>query len=100
MSDLLERDRRRPDHGAVDPSPRWDHLMGWDRVMSEMVEAGISATELGPKADANLDFRFNETVAAVVVRIPAPSAGEDRAPHRGSTEEGAANAALAQRKEH
>ncbi len=68
--------------------------------MSEMVEAGISATELGPKADATLDFRFNETVAADVVRIPAPTAGEDRAPHRGSTEEGAANAALAQRKEH
>ena len=101
MSDLLERDRRRPDHGAVDPSPRWDHLMGRDRAMSEMVKSRASTTELGPRSDAGRSVRFHETVAAEVVRFPAPNAGEERAPHRGSTEEGAAHAALhRQRKEH
>ena len=75
------------------------NFMDRDRVMSEMVEVRLSEIELGPKADADLDFRFHETAEAEVVRIPAPTAGEDRAPHRGSTEEGAAYAALTQRKE-
>ncbi len=100
MSDLPSRIAGAPIKWGMDPSPGWDHFVDLDRVMSEMVEAGISATELGPKADANLDFRFHERVAPDVVRIPAPTAGEDCAPHRGSTEEGAAHAALAQRKEH
>jgi hypothetical protein len=101
MRDLPSRLAGAPITTGVDPSPGWDHLMGRDRVMCEMVEAGLPATELRPKADADLSVRFHETVAAEVVRFPAPNAGEERAPHRGSTEEGAAPAALhRQRKEH
>ncbi len=101
MSDLPSRIAGAPITWGVDPSPGWDHFMDRDRVMSEIVEAGLPATELGPKADADLSVRFHETVAAEVVRFPAPTAGEHRAPHRGSTEEGAAHAALhRQRKEH
>ncbi len=101
MRDLPSRLAGAPIKTGVDPSPGWDHLMGRDRVMCEMVEAGLPATELRPKADADLSVRFQETVAAEVVRFPAPNAGEERAPHRGSTEEGAVPAALhRQRKEH
>jgi hypothetical protein len=101
MRDLPSRLAGAPITTGVDPSPGWDHLMGRDRVMCEMVETGLPATELRPKADADLSVQFHETVPAEVVRFPAPNAGEERAPHRGSTEEGAAPAALhRQRKEH
>ncbi len=101
MSDLPCKIAGAPITTGVDPSPGWDHLMGRDRVMCEMVETGLPATELRPKADADLSVQFHETVPAEVVRFPAPNAGEERAPHRGSTEEGAAPAALhRQRKEH
>ena len=101
MSDLPCKIADAPITTGVDPSPGWDHLMGRDRVMCEMVETGLPATELRPKADADLSVQFHETVPAEVVRFPAPNAGEERAPHRGSTEEGAAPAALhRQRKEH
>ncbi|MCP3934959.1 MAG: TIM barrel protein [Actinomycetia bacterium] len=33
---------------GVDGSPGWGHLMDADRVMSEMRDSGLSATELGP----------------------------------------------------
>ncbi|MDX2379284.1 MAG: inosose dehydratase, partial [Acidimicrobiia bacterium] len=33
---------------GVDGSPGWGHLMEADRVMSEMRDSGLSATELGP----------------------------------------------------
>ncbi len=48
MSDLLERVAGAPITWGVDGSPGWGHLMDRDRVMREMVESGLSATELGP----------------------------------------------------
>ncbi len=101
MRDLASRLAGAPITWGVDASPGWDHLMARDRVMCEMVKAGLPTIELRPKADTDLSVRFQETVATEVVRFPAPTAGKDRAPHRGSTEEGAAHAALhRQRKEH
>ena len=48
MSDLLERIAGAPITWGVDGSPGWGYLMGRDRVMREMVDSGLSATELGP----------------------------------------------------
>jgi inosose dehydratase len=48
VSDLLERVAGAPITWGVDGSPGWGHLMDRDRVMREMVEVGLSATELGP----------------------------------------------------
>ena len=48
MSNLLSRIAGAPITWGVDGSPGWGHVMGRDRVMSEMVEVGLSATELGP----------------------------------------------------
>jgi inosose dehydratase len=48
MTDFLERVAGAPITWGVDGSPGWGHLMHRDRVMSEMVEAGLHATELGP----------------------------------------------------
>ena len=48
MSDLLERVAGAPITWGVDGSPGWGHLMSRDRVMREMLESGLSATELGP----------------------------------------------------
>ena len=48
VSDLLERVAGAPITWGVDGSPGWGYLMGRDRVMREMVESGLSATELGP----------------------------------------------------
>ena len=48
MGDLLERVAGAPITWGVDGSPGWGHLMDRDRVMREMVESGLSATELGP----------------------------------------------------
>jgi inosose dehydratase len=48
MSNLLNRVAGAPVTWGVDGSPGWGHLMGRDRVMSEMVDVGLSATELGP----------------------------------------------------
>ncbi len=48
MSDLLERMAGAPITWGVDGSPGWGHLMDRDRVLREMVESGLSATELGP----------------------------------------------------
>jgi inosose dehydratase len=48
VSDLLERVAGAPITWGVDGSPGWGHLMARDRVMREMVEVGLSATELGP----------------------------------------------------
>ena len=48
MSDLLERVAGAPITWGVDESPGWGHLMDRDTVLSEMTEAGLSATELGP----------------------------------------------------
>jgi inosose dehydratase len=48
VSDLLERVAGAPITWGVDGSPGWGHLMDRDRVLREMVESGLSATELGP----------------------------------------------------
>jgi inosose dehydratase len=48
VSDLLERVAGAPITWGVDGSPGWGYLMDRDRVMREMVESGLSATELGP----------------------------------------------------
>jgi inosose dehydratase len=48
VSDLLERVAGAPITWGVDGSPGWGHLMSRDRVMREMLESGLSATELGP----------------------------------------------------
>lgn len=48
MTDLLERIAGAPITWGVDGSPGWGHLMGADRVMSEMADTGLHATELGP----------------------------------------------------
>jgi len=48
VSDLLERVAGAPITWGVDESPGWGYLMGRDRVLAEMADAGLSATELGP----------------------------------------------------
>lgn len=48
MSNLMDRIAGAPITWGVDGSRGWGHLMDRDRVMSEMVEVGLSATELGP----------------------------------------------------
>ena len=48
MSDLLERVAGAPITWGVDGSPGWGFLMDRDRVMREMMDSGLSATELGP----------------------------------------------------
>jgi inosose dehydratase len=48
MSDLLERVAGAPITWGVDGSPGWGYLMDRDRVLTEMRETGLSATELGP----------------------------------------------------
>ncbi len=48
MSDLLARVAGAPITWGVDESPGWGFLMARDRVLSEMRESGLAATELGP----------------------------------------------------
>ena len=48
MSDLLQRVAGAPITWGVDGSPGWGYLMDRDRVLREMVDSGLSATELGP----------------------------------------------------
>lgn len=48
MSNLLSRVAGAPITWGVDGSPGWGHLMHRDRVMAEMVDVGLTATELGP----------------------------------------------------
>jgi inosose dehydratase len=48
VSDLLDRIAGAPITWGVDESPGWGYLLGRDRVMAEMQESGLSATELGP----------------------------------------------------
>ena len=45
---FLERIAGAPITWGVDGSPGWGHLMDRDRVLSEMHDVGLSATELGP----------------------------------------------------
>jgi inosose dehydratase len=55
VTDLLERVAGAPITWGVDESPGWGHLMGRDRVLTEMKEAGLSATELGPDGFLPID---------------------------------------------
>jgi inosose dehydratase len=48
VSDVLERVAGAQITWGVDGSPGWGYLMDRDRVMREMVESGLAATELGP----------------------------------------------------
>ena len=48
MTRLLERVAGAPITWGVDGSPGWGHLMNRDRVMAEMRDVGLHATELGP----------------------------------------------------
>ncbi len=48
MTDVLSRVAGAPITWGVDGSPGWGHLMHADRVLSEMSEIGLKATELGP----------------------------------------------------
>jgi inosose dehydratase len=48
VTDLLHRVAGAPITWGVDGSPGWGHIMDRDRVLSEMVELGLRATELGP----------------------------------------------------
>jgi inosose dehydratase len=48
MSDLLERVAGAPITWGVDGSPGWGYLMDRNRVLAEMRESGLRATELGP----------------------------------------------------
>ena len=62
MSDLPCRIAGAPITWGLDPSPDWQLLRDRDRVMSEMVEAWLSPTELGSRADAGPSVRFLEKV--------------------------------------
>jgi inosose dehydratase len=55
MSNLLSRVAGAPITWGVDGSPGWGHQMHRDRVMEEMVDVGLSATELGPDGYLPLD---------------------------------------------
>jgi inosose dehydratase len=48
MTDLMQRIAGGPITWGVDGSPGWGHLLAADRVMAEMAETGLRATELGP----------------------------------------------------
>ena len=45
---FLDRIAGAPITWGVDGSPGWGHLMDADRVLDEMVQVGLKATELGP----------------------------------------------------
>lgn len=48
MTDMLDRVAGAPISWGVDPSPGWGFVMDRDRVLEEMNQVGLSATELGP----------------------------------------------------
>ena len=48
MSNLMSRIAGAPITWGVDGSPGWGYLMDADRVLREMAQIGLRATELGP----------------------------------------------------
>lgn len=48
MSDMMSRIAGAPISWGVDGSPGWGYLMDADRVLDEMAQLGLRATELGP----------------------------------------------------
>jgi inosose dehydratase len=77
MTDFLDRVAGAPITWGVDGSPGWGHLMDADRVMSEMVDAGLRATELGPDGflptdpDELIDYIAGFDLAMVGGFVPA-----------------------------
>lgn len=63
VDDMLERVAGAPITWGVDGSPGWGHLMDPDRVLAEMVEVGLKATELGP------DGYLGEDTESVTARL-------------------------------
>jgi inosose dehydratase len=55
LSDLLERIAGAPITWGVDASPGWGFLMDRGRVLDEMTDVGLTATELGPDGWLPLD---------------------------------------------
>jgi inosose dehydratase len=55
VTDLLDRIAGAPITWGVDESPGWGHLMDRERVLGEMTEIGLSATELGPDGFLPID---------------------------------------------
>ncbi len=62
MRDLTSRLAGAPITWGEDASPGWDHSMDRDRVMCEMVKAGLPTIELRLKADVDGSVRFLEKV--------------------------------------
>ncbi len=58
---ILDRMAGAPITWGVDGSPGWGHLMDPDRVLAEMAEVGLKATELGP--DGYLGASTEEVLA-------------------------------------
>jgi inosose dehydratase len=55
VTGFLDRIAGAPITWGVDGSPGWGHLMDRDRVMAEMVDVGLKATEMGPDGYLPLD---------------------------------------------
>ena len=55
MTDMMSRIAGAPITWGVDGSPGWGHLMDADRVLGEMAEIGLNATELGPDGYLPID---------------------------------------------
>lgn len=55
MTEMMSRIAGAPITWGVDGSPGWGHLMAADRVLAEMAEIGLKATELGPDGYLPID---------------------------------------------
>lgn len=55
MTNMMSRIAGAPITWGVDGSPGWGHLMDADRVLGEMAELGLRATELGPDGYLPID---------------------------------------------
>ncbi|MDJ0925644.1 MAG: TIM barrel protein [Acidimicrobiia bacterium] len=88
MSNLMSRIAGAPITWGVDGSPGWGYLMDADRVLEEMADLGLRATELGPdgylptdpaELQAKLDHYGLELVGAfvpAVLHLPERAEGE------------------------
>ena len=88
MTDMMSRIAGAPITWGVDGSPGWGHLMDADRVLGEMAELGLRATELGPdgylptdpaELKAKLDHYGLELVGGfvpAVLHIPERAEGD------------------------
>jgi len=84
MSDLGGRIAGAPITWGVDGSPGWGHLMDRDRVMTEMAQVGLSATEIGPDGylprdpDELRDYMAQYDMQVVGGFVPAVLHRQDR----------------------